>query len=76
MTSLLSDEGYLLKVGYLLFGPPVSASVVIKTIIYIKATEDKTNIYTPMLSGSGKIVLSFRSLASSALPKISVGGFG
>ena len=45
-------------------------------IFDIKATEYKTNISTPMLSGSGKNVLSFGSLSASASPKIIGGGFG
>ena len=49
------------------------ASSIIKTIFEIKATEEKTNISTPMLYGSGKKSLSFGSLAASAPPKISVG---
>ena len=53
----------------------MSASVVSKPIFYIKVTEDKTNISTPMLSGSGKKVVSFGSLDASAPPKISGGGF-
>ena len=75
MTSLLSGEGYLLKVGSFLFGSPVSAFDFSKLIFEIKATEEKTNILTPMLSVSGKKVLSFGSLDANASPKISVGGF-
>ena len=41
--------------GSFLFGSPVSASAFSKPIFEIKATEDKTNISTPMLYGSGKI---------------------
>ena len=40
----------------------------------IKATEDKNKVSTPVLSGSGKNVLSFSSLAASALRKSSSGG--
>ena len=54
----------------------MSASDVSKPIFDIKATEYKTNISTPMLSGSGKNVLSFGSLSASASLKISGGGFG
>ena len=39
-------------------------------------TEDKDNIYKPMLSGSGRNVLSFDYLAASALTKSIGGGFG
>ena len=46
-----------------------------KPIFEIKSTEYKTNIYTPMLSGAGGNVVSFGSLAASASPKISGGGF-
>ena len=53
----------------------MSASSVSKPIFEIKSTEDKTNISTPILSGSGKNIVSFGSLAASALPKISGGGF-
>ena len=57
MTSSLSGEGYLLKVGSLSFGSPVSVSAVSKLIFEIKATADNTNISTPMLSISGKNAL-------------------
>ena len=53
----------------------MSASAVSKTIFEIKTAEYKTNIYTPMLSGSGKNILSFGSLAASAFPKSSGGVF-
>ena len=53
-TKSLSGEGYLLKVGSLSFGSPASASALSKPIFDINATENKTNIFTPMLSGSGK----------------------
>ena len=49
----------------------MSASAISKPIFKIKSTEDKNNIYTPMLSGSGKNFLSFGYLYTSALPKIS-----
>ena len=75
VTLSLSGEGSSLKVGFLSFGSPVSASVVSNPIFEINATEDKTNICTPMLSGSGKNVGYFGSLAASASPKISGGGF-
>ena len=65
----------MLKVGSLLFGSPVSASVVSKTIFEIKETDEKKNISKPMLYGSGKNLLSFGSLAARDAPKISVGGF-
>ena len=47
------------------------ASALSRTIFEIKATGEKTNISTPMLSGSGKNTLSFVSLDASAFPKIS-----
>ena len=53
-TSSLPGEGYLLKVGSFSFVSPVSASAVSKPIFEIKSTEDKSKIFTPMLSGSGK----------------------
>ena len=64
-----------MKVGSLSFGLPVSASTVSKPIFDIKATEDKNNISTPMLSVSGKNVPSFGSLAESASLKTSGGAF-
>ena len=73
--SSLSDEGSLLKVGSFSFCSTVSAYYVSKPMFDIKATEDKTNISTPMLSGSGKNILSYGSMAESASPKISGGGF-
>ena len=63
-----------MNVGSFSFGSPVSASDVNKPIFEIKATEDNTNISTPMLSGSGKKVVSFGSMALNASPKISGGG--
>ena len=51
------------------------SSALSKTIFEIKATEDKTNISTPMLSGSGKNAVSFGSLDASSSQKISGGGF-
>ena len=51
--SLLSGEVSFLKVGSFSFGSPVSDSTVSKPIFYIKATEDNTNISTPMLYLSG-----------------------
>ena len=66
----------MLKVVYFLSGSPVSASTISMPIFDITATEDKTNISTPILSESGKNSLSFGSLAARANPKISVGGFG
>ena len=48
-----------LKEGSFLFGSLVSASYVSKPIFDIKATEDKTNMSTLILSGPGKKVLSF-----------------
>ena len=56
-------------------GSPVSASDVSKPIFEIKATEDKTKIYTPMLSGSGQNVPPFGYLYSSASSENSGGGF-
>ena len=53
----------------------MSASAASKPIFDIKDTEDKTNISTPMLPGSGKNILTFGSLAASALHKISGGVF-
>ena len=75
MTSSLSGEGYLLKVGSFSFDSPVSASAVSKPIFDIKTTEDKTNISTPMLSGSGKNVVLFGSMAARSSPKSGGGGF-
>ena len=75
MTSSLSGEGSLLKVGSLSFGSPASASSVSKPIFDIKATKYKTNISTHMLSGSGKNVASFGYLDAITLPKSSGGGF-
>ena len=57
------------------FGSPVIASAVSNPIFEIKATEQNTNIYTPMLFGSGKNVLSFGSMTAIASPKSSGGGF-
>ena len=71
---MLSGEGYLLKVGSFLFGSPVSAFDFSKLIFEIKATEEKTNILTPMLSVSGKKVLSFGSMTASASQKSAVAG--
>ena len=56
-------------------GSPVSASDVSKAIFDIKAADKKNNIYTPMLSISGKNSPSFVSLDSITSPKISSGGF-
>ena len=64
-----------MKVGPFSYGSPVSASSGIKPIFEIKATEDKTNITIPILSGSVKNIISFDSLAASASPKSSGGGF-
>ena len=64
-----------MEAGYLLFGSSVSASAVSKQILEAKATEDKTKISTPILSGSGKNIKSFGSLAASASPKRSGRGF-
>ena len=64
-----------MEVGYFSFGSSVSDYAVSKTIFEIKATEEKNNISTPIMSVSGKAVLSFGSLAASASPKISGGGF-
>ena len=65
-----------MKVEYLSFGSLVIVSAVSKSIFEIRANEDKDNINTHMLSGSGKKVLSFVSLSASALPIISGGVFG
>ena len=75
ITSSLSGEGYSLKVGSFSFGSTVSASAVSKPTFEIKATVYKTNISTHMLSGSVKSIVSFGSMAASASPKISGGGF-
>ena len=75
VTSLLSGEGSSLKLGSFLFGSPVSASDVSKKIFDINNTEDKTNISTPILSGSGKNVASFGSMDARASPKINGGVF-
>ena len=53
----------------------MSASAVGKTIFEIKDTEDKTKITTPIISGSGKNVISLGSLDASDSPKISSCGF-
>ena len=45
-------------------------------IFDINATEYKTNMSTPIFSGSGKDVLSFGSMDERASPKSSGGGFG
>ena len=58
-----------------MFGSPVSAYTVSKPIFDTNATEDKTNIYTPLVSVSGKNVVSFGSMDASTSPKISGGGF-
>ena len=75
MTSSLSGEGSFLEVVSFLFGSPVSAYVGSNTIFDIKDTEDKTNISTPMLSWSGKNVVSFGSLTESDSQKTISGGF-
>ena len=54
----------------------MSDSAFIKLIFDITATEEKNKISTPMLSGSGKNIVSFGCLDASALPKISGDGFG
>ena len=53
----------------------MSDSAVSKPIFEIRATEDMTNISTPMLSVLGKNFLSFGFLDASVLPKRSGGGF-
>ena len=53
----------------------MSASTISKPTFDINSIEDKTKISTPMLSGSGKNVISFGSLAASASPKSSGGEF-
>ena len=53
----------------------MSASAVIKPIFETKATEYKTNIYTPLLSVSVKNVLLFGSMDASTFPKSMYGGF-
>ena len=75
VTLSLSGEGSSSKVGYFSFGSPGSASAVSKTIFETKSTEDKTNISTPMFSGSVKNFTSFGSLAVRSPPKISSGSF-
>ena len=72
MTTSLSDKGSLLKLGALSFGSPVISSSVSKTISEIKATEDKNNISTPMLSGSRKNVVPFVSLDAKPCQKAAV----
>ena len=52
----------------------MNISAVSKPIFTIKATEDKTKIYTPKLSGPGQNVLSFLSMSKNAYPKIRGGG--
>ena len=73
VTLSLSGDISSFKVGSLSFGSPMSASAVSKPIFETNATEDKTKISTPMLSGSEKNVVSFGSLAASATPKSSGG---
>ena len=51
------------------------ASAFSKPIFEIKATGEKTNISTLMLSGSGKNFLSFCFLDASTFPKSIGGGF-
>ena len=65
-----------MRVGSLSFGSPVSDSAVSNPIFEIKATEDKTNIYTHILSRTGRNILYFGSLSASALPKSSGDKFG
>ena len=65
----------MLKVGYFLFFSPVSASAVINPIFDIKTTKEKTKVFTPMLPGSVKSVISFGFMDASASPKNSGGGF-
>ena len=62
-----------MKVGSFSFVSPVIASAVSKPIFEINSSEDKTNISTPMLSGSGKNVVSFGSLSARVPPKSSGG---
>ena len=64
----------MLKVGYFSFGSTVRSYDVNKPIFEMKATEDKTNISTHMLYGSGKNFLSFGSMYAIASPKIRGGG--
>ena len=75
VTSSISGEESLLKVGSISFGSPSSDSSVSIPIFEIKATEQKTNISTPMMYVSSKNAVSFGSLDASAPPKISGGGF-
>ena len=65
----------MLELGSFSFGSPLSSSAVSKPIFDIQATEDNTNISTPMFSGSGKNVVSFGYLAANTSPKIGCGGF-
>ena len=74
LTSSLSGEGSLLKVGSFSFGSPVRASAVSKPIFDIKSTKDNTKISTPILSGPVKNAISFGSLDVSASPKAVVVG--
>ena len=53
----------------------MSSSAVSNPIFEIKATEDKTNIYTHMLYRSSKNFISLGSMDASASPKSSGGGF-
>ena len=64
-----------MKVGSFSFVSPLSAYAVSKIIFDIKATEDNTNITTPMFSGPVKNDISLGSLDASASPKSSGGGF-
>ena len=63
--SSLSCESSSPNISYFSFGSPASASAVSKKIFEIKATEDNTKITKPMLSGSGKNILSFGSIRAS-----------
>ena len=53
----------------------MSASAVSNPISEIKATEDKTNISSYMLSRSSKNVVYFGSLDAKGSPKFRGGGF-
>ena len=72
VTSALSGEVSSLKVGSFSFGLPVIASAVSKPVFEIKANEENTKISTPMLSWSGKKVLSFVLWMQAPLQKASV----
>ena len=63
-----------MKVVYFTFGSTLSGYASRNQIFEIKATEYNTKTNTLILSGSGKTIVSFGSLAASTSPKSSGGG--